>query len=193
MNKHFMAGSNFLWSSVRLQVLICFIILSQVIRPLGRWCGKRVWSASQPHPCAAFRMGKKNRLKWCLYFWNIDSCLLWKIFLHTGAQYFLQSVTQVSVRRWCFALIPHTACSPSLSSASASCVVDDEDAPASQSLLEHTCADFSAPNQSVKKKKIQGKLSIFGHRPTKNNLLLCFLWDVLRSTSRLPNSADFNP
>lgn len=36
MNKHFMAGSNFPWSSVRLQVLISFITLTQVIRPLGK-------------------------------------------------------------------------------------------------------------------------------------------------------------
>lgn len=36
MNKHFMAGSNFLWSSVRLQVVICFITLTQVIRAFGR-------------------------------------------------------------------------------------------------------------------------------------------------------------
>lgn len=36
MKKHFMAGSNFPWSSVRLQVLISFITLTEVIRPLGK-------------------------------------------------------------------------------------------------------------------------------------------------------------
>lgn len=52
MNKHFTPGSNFPWSSVSLRVLICFITLTKVIRPLtGHLKTHVVPTLYVPHAC----------------------------------------------------------------------------------------------------------------------------------------------